>query len=135
MAVNLIVATRRKVFDPMSNNKLARVNPSVVVAPYVRGTEAGHFYLVTNETPDGSIIGFRPLNVDYAQVGDVAVDGVSTRVRVVPVAENPKLDKLMTRLGFSKRQYGNGDPVHYSITNSTPRAALADAELALSLFE
>lgn len=115
----------------MSNSKLQRVNPLVETAQYVRGTEPGHFYLITNDLSN-AIIGFRPLALDYAPIGGRPVAGIETRVRIVPkVTLTDRNAQLLNRLGNLTRKIHNGE-VHYSVVTNDAPQVIKDALLILS---
>jgi len=117
------------------NSKLERVNPNPITSSYVRGTEPGNFYLILAIGKSGSVIGFRPLEKRYAEIG--SQPGLEpTRVRLVPnFTITPTIERLILRLGFEKRQYGSSDPIHYSAVSSTPSTLVEDAELVLALLD
>lgn len=115
----------------MSNSKLQRVNPLVETAQYVRGTEPGHFYLITNDL-DNAVIGFRPLAVDFSRIGGRPIPGITTRVRIVPkVTLTDKDVRLLSRLGNLTAKVHNGE-THYSVVTSNAPQTIKDALLILS---
>lgn len=113
-------------------NRVLPVAPAPVKHPYVNGTEAGHFYLVLDEGKNGSVVGFRPLARNYAEVGELPTVGVETRVRFVPFEADADLDKAMVLLGFGLRGSGFADR-HYSQVSDDPQALVDRAMAVIAL--
>lgn len=127
------------------NDKLTKVDPTQSddkTTFYVRGTEKGHFYVVTNALKGGErtgVVGFRPLNVNFAALTDIPSGYTyatsDVRVRVVPVGPiTPNLTALLESHGFSVRE-GNSSQPHFSQVVKGAQAAqtIANAKLDLSI--
>jgi len=117
-------------------NKTARVTP-VQTTPYIKGTEAPNYYLVTDETYV-AIVGFRPLSVAVPAIGSTPTKGTETRVRIVPKDQSAaglqRAQCLEHVLGFEYRKHPGETQVHYSKVTTDAAALIQKVNKLLSLF-
>ena len=99
-----------------NSKKLVAPEPQDVVT-VIKGTEAGHFFAVTVQSPD-VIIGVRQLSQDCGSLN--VKDNTEARIRLLPLNEDAQIVAFAQKLGFTKKTGG-----HYSIVTNAPATMLS----------